>query len=603
MSLIDQRISTARRRLNQNVLLDKLMLGILAGAAVLALETIVARTFQLPWPPLVFAVSTIGVISLVTLISSYLARVDSLSAAMAVDHAAGLKERLSTAHALRGNSDPFARAAINDAEKIAQRIHVPAHVPIRAPGVWPWSGASLLAAVLLNILMPELQLFAHQPAQPKDEQPQAAMQIEQKQVRDAVNEEINRVKQMADQNPALKDLAGDLKPLDFPDRQSETPEDMRREAIKQIDKVAEKIDAQKKNEALLALAETKKELEKLDVPKGNDPASKLGEALANGDTEAARKALDELKKEVQQAAEKGDEKAKEQLTAMEEKLDKLSKQVEQLADNSKMTKELQNKTGMSEEDAKKLLDKLSKMDPKDLEKTLQQAMQQNKMSVPPEQLQQLAQKLAQNQQAREQMKQMAKSMAKAAQACQQCKNPGNGKSGAQAASSAMGELSGQLSEMEMAEQTMNDLQASLAQLNDLKKSMCNNPGNRPGKPSDKIGNQGPQAGLGTGSRIGKKNTAHGLKAEKANVKNTGGQIIGQMLVDAPLAKGEATSEARNAVNAAMRDATDAIEHQNIPKQYEKVTRLYFESLAGLVGLPPQDPTADKPDAPGSDEDE
>lgn len=63
----------------------------------------------------------------------------------------------------------------------------------------------------------------------------------------------------------------------------------------------------------------------------------------------------------------------------------------------------------------------------------------------------------------------------------------------------------------------------------------------------------------------------------------GGEIIGQMLIDAPQIKGEAAAELRDAVNSAVRDATDAVERNQIPRQYERVLKVYFERLAGLIG--------------------
>lgn len=63
----------------------------------------------------------------------------------------------------------------------------------------------------------------------------------------------------------------------------------------------------------------------------------------------------------------------------------------------------------------------------------------------------------------------------------------------------------------------------------------------------------------------------------------GGEIIGQMLIDAPQIKGEAAAELRDAVNSAVRDATDAVERNQIPRQYEHVLKVYFERLAGLIG--------------------
>ncbi len=45
------------------------------------------------------------------------ARISALHAAVAIDDAAGLKERLSTALTCRRDADPFAQAAVHDAEK------------------------------------------------------------------------------------------------------------------------------------------------------------------------------------------------------------------------------------------------------------------------------------------------------------------------------------------------------------------------------------------------------------------------------------------------------------------------------------------------------
>jgi hypothetical protein len=74
----------------------------------------------------------------------------------------------------------------------------------------------------------------------------------------------------------------------------------------------------------------------------------------------------------------------------------------------------------------------------------------------------------------------------------------------------------------------------------------------------------------------------------------GGEIIGQMLIDAPQIKGDAAAELRDAVNSAVRDATDAVERNQIPRQYERVLKIYFERLAGLIGEQPK--TAESADA-------
>jgi hypothetical protein len=166
---------------------------------------------------------------------------------------------------------------------------------------------------------------------------------------------------------------------------------------------------------------------------------------------------------------------------------------------------------------------------------------------------------------------------------------------------------GQLSDLEMAEQMMNELEAQMAELEDLKAGVCQGNGMCP-KPGDpnKIGQQGPNAGLGYGSRIGKERGAHGLKAAKAQTRTQGGQIIGQMLIDGPQVKGEATAEVTEAVNSAVRDAEDAVEREEIPRQYQRVVQLYFERLAGLMANQPkvesqQDKTKSESDDPSSED--
>ena len=77
--------------------------------------------------------------------------------------------------------------------------------------------------------------------------------------------------------------------------------------------------------------------------------------------------------------------------------------------------------------------------------------------------------------------------------------------------------------------------------------------------------------------------AHQYDPTKVKSKMRGGEIIGQMLIDAPQIKGDAAAELRDAVNSAVRDATDAVERNQIPRQYERVLKVYFERLAGLIG--------------------
>jgi hypothetical protein len=237
---------------------------------------------------------------------------------------------------------------------------------------------------------------------------------------------------------------------------------------------------------------------------------------------------------------------------------------------------------MTAEEAKKLLNEMSKMDPKQLEKELQKRLGEKGMDQ--KQIQDLAKKLQQDQECKKAMQQMAKKMQNAADQCKkQCQGqqPGKGEGEAQPGQGdAMSDAMQQMSEMEMAEQMMNELEAQMSDLQDTREGMCQGKG---GKKSDKIGEQGGNEGLGYGHKVGKETGAHGYKASKIKNLNNNGQIIGQMLVDGPQVKGEIGAEVKEAVSSAVRDASDAIERESIPRQYHELTRKYFESLAGLGG--------------------
>lgn len=457
MSAIDQQVSRARRRLTTNILLERAALGIVVGAAAWSLALLVERLFVLGVPLLPGLGIAAGLAAVVALIGTYLARVDGLRAAVAIDGAARLKERLSTALTCRRDPDPFAHAAVHDAEKTAARVHVPTHLRLHAPTLWPWSLATVLTAVILYAFLPAFDLLADE-AQPEAEQLQATA-VERQQVTAVVNEQLNRIKKLAEKNPDLKGLAENLQPLSLPDEPTATPEDIRREAVKRLDKVADKL-AQRKDQ-FNPLKQLARMMARLDKQQGDDAASKLSRALAQGDMEGAKQALSQLKKRLEEASTKGDPQARRQLAELQKKLDKLSQQLAKLGDTTQLRKELERKAGLSEEDAKKLLEKLAQMDPKQMQKELQRQLADSGMTQ--KQIEDLAKKLADQKAAMRKSQGLGKCLAQAAAAMQQCDSP-NGAAAAAAAMAALDAAGGQLSDLEMAQQMLDELEAELADL-------------------------------------------------------------------------------------------------------------------------------------------
>lgn len=579
MSIIDRQISSVRKRQNTNLFLSRLALGVTVAVGAWALVLLVDRLFAagLPMPLILWGAA--GLALVIGIVGTIMSRVTPHQAAVRIDAAAGLKERVSTALAFRADKDPFAQAATHDAERIASSVHVPSHIPYHAPGAWPAPMAVMAVAALLYAFLPQMNLWA---ADPNVEADQTGREtIKREQINMAIREQRDRAKQRLENKPHLQKLVGALDALEIPNDPSMKPDDIRRDVVKKVESVSEKIREQMESTDLKLLEALKRDLAKLDAPRGDDAASKLAQALAKGDMQESRKAMEELKQDLEDAAKSesltAEQKAK--LAAMRKKLDDLSSQLDKLAKQEHMQKELENKAGLSEEQAKKLVEQLKNMDPKQMEKALQKAL--GEKGVSKEQIKQLAQKMAQDKQLQQQMKQMAQAMQQAAQACQ---NPGN--EGQDGQDSGQGQMSldaamGMMSELEMADQLAQELQAQLSDLDSLKQGVCRNPGQRDMN-SEEIGGQGPTEGLGYGAKTGNQAAAHGYKASKVKSQLRGGEIIGQMLIDGPQVKGELSVEAREAVNAAQRDATDAIEREEVPRQYEKVLREYFESLAGLA---------------------
>lgn len=579
MSMVDQHVRQTRLRLTLNLTMRHVAWGVLVAAIGWTVVVLVERAFALGIPLWPSAGLAAVAALLVGVVGTYRGRMDRLRAAMVLDQAAVLKERVSTALTCQQSTDPFARATVHDAEQTVSRVHVPQRIPYRAPDLWPWSLATVAFAAIFFQFMPQLNLLAGE--QPQADDSLSAAIEERQNVELALQRQMERVKQRLQDRPALADLQEGLEELELPDEPTKTPQDVRREAVKKIEKVSDQLKQRLEADSLKSLDQLKRELAKLQTPKGDDPASKLSQALASGDMEAARQAMSDLKKLLEEAAKSADAEAKQKLALMQKQLDQLSKQLAKLGDQKKLLKDLENKASLSEEEAKKLLEKLAGMDPQQVAEEMKKQLARSGMSS--KQIEELAKKLAQNQRMRSQLQSMAQAMASVAQACQQCQAAGQGNAGAAAMQGALQGAMGQLSELEMAQQMMNELEAQLAELDDLKAGICqgNVRGPDPADPN-RIGVQGPNAGYGYGSRIGKERGAHQYKASKAKTRTQSGQIIGQMLIDGPQIKGEATAEVTEALGSALRDAEDAVERDEIPRQYQRVVQLYFERLAGLM---------------------
>ncbi|MBK8914732.1 MAG: hypothetical protein IPM64_09080 [Phycisphaerales bacterium] len=596
MSIIESQVRRTRRRMTLNGLMERLAWLITGGAAAWSLMVLVDRAISVGLPVSWIAAGVASACALGAIMWAWLRRATPLTAAIALDAAAQTRERVSSVIAVDRrllSSDPFAGAMLRDAERVAGGVNVARAVPLRAPASWPWSVASVVTAALLFFLMPNLDLLARAPEPEPEAAVPAARQADAKRVSVAVNQQLEKARKLAEENPALAGMAEGLAPLELPEKGAARPEDVARDAVKVLDRLAEKLEQHRNERKFTGMDQARAQLPQLERPAPGDPAAKLTEALREGDMQKARDELKAMQERVAEAARKADAEAQQQLQKMQESLEKLSEQMNKLSNDENVQKDIQNKAGLSEEAAKKLMEELSKLDPKDLQKELQKRLGEKGLSE--QQLKELAEKIMQNEQAKEQLKELANKMAQAAQqmkecqgACQKQGDQSGQKSdqAAQQAGQALGDAAGQLSDMEMAEQMMGEMEAQLAELDQLRKGM-NDPGDQQGfgkqKPDNDPNGTGPQYGLGMGPGTGKERRAHQMKTERVKPQITGGEIIGQMLFDGPQVKGQSSAQVRDAVIAAVRDATDAINRDEVQRQYERAVREYFDGLAGLVG--------------------
>jgi len=69
-----------------------------------------------------------------------------------------------------------------------------------------------------------------------------------------------------------------------------------------------------------------------------------------------------------------------------------------------------------------------------------------------------------------------------------------------------------------------------------------------------------------------------FKTERAKVHTGKGAIIGQFLVDGEQAKGEVSTVLAEVATAAERDASDRINRDRVPRQYQKAVKAYFSTM-------------------------
>jgi len=599
MSLIDQRVASARLRLWINRYLEALGTCLMWAGVAWLLAVVVSKTFAHSLPLDYAALGAAGLAALAGLIWLILTAEDPLTAAVTLDQAGRAKERLSSALYLRTSKDAFSRAAVADAERTAATLQVRNILPVRYPRRVHHALVGWVAALLVFWLMPTFDVTGKlQATQKKKEEIKKQQEIVAKQVQQIqkAREQLRKTEkpdvQLARKLEELEQRMTDL---------SKQPEKMGVEAVKQTTNLKEEIRQQQQalqqqTDAMQA-ALSKLALAKMD---GKSQVAEFSKALASGNFKESKEALQVLQKKIQDAA-KDPAKAAE----LARQLDELAKALQEQALSESLAKQLKA-AGLTQEQMDRLAKALKegKVMTAEQMKDLQQAMKDQGLSDA--QISEMMQKISNALKAGQMACKLGQSMADAAA---QLKQQGEGKTGtgqqgqkgesdqnSQSAENAAGGGKGQgkggladageqLGEMEAMQAEVQSMQALLADLQGQPGQ--NAMGQDQGRGVDNLDSTGPGMGAlgrGRGGVAPIEHTPTALTRSKADTKWRPGKIIGEYFDDSQQVKGESRAELVDVIAAAERDATKTIDEHKLPPQYDGPVGEYFRQLR-QVGQP------------------
>ena len=569
MNEINKRVTSAQRRLwigkfGANWLWIAVVLLVVCLIAVaipkiwsfgFLAEESTARAWNIAWIGGALFLSLLA-----ALFVTWLRRPRQLDAAIEVDRRYQLKERVSSALMLdhRQSETPAGRALISDAQRRAETIDIRDQFGIR-PSRW------ILIPIFLVAATVGLSWLGNAVSQKTVEAKEKKI-AEQKQVKTSVEAAKKKLTEKMKQfeQKGLKDLKPTVesieKKLDKLDRNNVS----KKEALIELNNIQKEIaDKQKKLGDVEAL---KKQLSKLAAP--NDGVTKeFADALKKSDFKSAQTALKKLSDQLgdKKLSDKQKKQLAKDLSQMAEKMNEMAQQTEQKKQDLQRQIDQAAAKGDNEKAAR-------------LQQQLDQLKKQNKQS---QQMKDMAKSLQQcancmNSQNSKQGKQ-SNNPSKQGQSNQQMSQQQ-----LQQAQDSLQQMSQQLEQMqnEMDQmQTLSDLSNQMSEC----KGMCqgNNPSDSYGK---KPGNSQFAKGRGPGGGEREKSeTDTGLYKSKvkANVKKGETVITGD--ADGPNRPGVTKAQARELVKKSMGSKTDPLDNQKLPKSHKEQALEYFQNMRGGKG--------------------
>ena len=418
MSRLDRHIAVVQSKLAAQQFLDALMPMATAWLLLVAAAVLLQRLLQFAPPrPGSLVIGAGMVAALAAGVLAWRRKPTAMSAAVAIDGRLGLKEKFSTALQFRGSGDPFAAAAVNDAEQAARSVQLQKQFQLRVPRRWPWVvGAAVVVGGMF--LLPSVDLFGHAAHKQQLARQEAVKANARRTVAEALAT-VGSYPKSLQTNEAVALAKRDLENL--LNHPINDPAAAQRTAYKALDQANEAVKSEIKQSSQFAQAQENQKAMAAIQPGSNEqgPVADAQRSLAQGNFAAAMSKLQQTASKFNQLSAADQAKAAQQMST-------LAKQLQQMASNpaaaQQVQKQLQQMTGMSQQQAKQLQQTMQQAmagDPKaqqQLQQMQQQAQQQmNNGRGPTPQQQTAMQSLMKQMQAQASSQQSAQQMSQAAQ--------------------------------------------------------------------------------------------------------------------------------------------------------------------------------------------
>ena len=589
MNSIYHAVQLARTRL---LILDVLRrittLAVVALAGLIGAR-LVERTFgfALPWQTIALW-TAIGVVAIGTA-WAFITRQRVIDAARTLDDRANLRESLSTALYVKDSKDAWAQAVIDTANTKAATVNVNSAIPFEAPKHWSWAMGAALALMIVWMTVPAMDVLGLLAKKKDAEQKKQELQLVTQEVKvrqQKLEELLAKAKVDAKQDEPQAPADKPAEPM--------KPEDVRRDALKNLTQIAEKLQAEKTSDKALQLDGLKNAMLKLR-PTEAGPLDQFSKNLAKGDFKQAQEELDKLKAQLANKNMNDAEKAQ-----AAEQLKKMAGQLAKLAADTKSVEKKLTAAGMDAKQAAALAKQLMS-NPQAASEAMKQALEAMK-NLTPEQREQLAKEASSQSKAGQKMSELAKSMSKCSSGMQ------NGEG--QKSGEGMSEMSQQLSEMEAMSSEMQATEAAMSECKSAIASLCQGKCNGNGDGAPKSGElawkdsngqwrEGESQGQQGGGKGGPGQSGGGgggqesasdftMKTEKAHVAARPGAIINRKLVEGESIKNDSKADFQAAVAEASQKASNSTTNNRIPREYQEAVKKYYGRLDDAAKGKPAD---------------